>query len=177
MELHRFGYDMQTEQNNWFRDIIWHCMSVTIYWRSSLVLLVILSLISWKTSGSSSLEQSASEISLWLDARPPDDERSWHQVSSGNDGVRTQHESRKRNADKEFKFFFFERADVTNHAYECLNDFLSLSILSERCWRYWRTYNSISFLNICWDIVDFWWVFRIQDRCFENLADEVHFCR
>ena len=165
-----------TEQDNWFRDIIWNYMSVTMYWRSSPVILIIVCLISCKKADCRhfacssehlfnyflSLEQSTYEFSLWLDATSPDDEWCRHQSSSGNDGVRTQYESRKRNADKGFNFFGITSANVTKHAYECLKCFLSLNILRERSWRYWRTYVSISFLNDCWDIADFWWVFRIQ---------------
>ena len=191
LELHRFGYDMQTEQNNWFRDIIWYCMSVTMYWRSSHSApcyrkfdkleekrIVVTSLAVQSTCSitscllSSRLLNSRCGLTRVLQHH----EWSW-MIPSGNDDVRTQHESWERNADKELKFFFCERANVMKHAYECLNDFLSLSILSERYWRYWRTYVSISFLNFCWDVADFWWVFRIQGRCCENLADVVHFCR
>ena len=48
------------------------------------------------------------------------------------------------------------------------------SILRERCWRCWRTYVSISFMNVCCDIVDSWWVFRIQE--YEEIVRETCRC-
>ena len=126
-----------------------------------------------------SIEQSSAEFfSLWRDVRSQDDEWCRHQASSGIDNVRTQHESKKRNSDKGFKFNLFflgiTSANVTKHAYECLKCILSLNILRERSWRYWQTYISISFMNICWDIVDSWWVFRIQEH--EEIVRETCRC-
>ena len=127
----------------WFRDINRHRMSVTMYWRFSLMNLVILSLLNWIWDSSSSLrsqlmstyssvEQSTSGFLLWPDARSADDEWSRNPISSENDEVRTQYTSTKINTDTRLTFFFVQYASWW---------------VIERSWRYWRTYVSISFVN------------------------------